>query len=365
MHVLQFAKRSALTLAAAAVMAGCGSESTPTVPFDPAGASDDLEAVNTTFASPAFTDFASLSVLFDAALGGAPMVSSSAQAIDLRNGGTVKGAQAAAARSAERISRMMPRAARRPISAAAASIPPEYLGKTFIYSNGSYVVTAQTGAPSNGVRFWLYAVDPVTGLPASPLNQTGYVDIMDMSSGTTSAARVVVVSGTTTYLDYRVNVTAVGTSGRVTVLGYITDGNTDATFNLRSTLTVDAGLTLSYSLDVPQRDLSIDLSMTAQGTNPETSTIGVTLDMRGQNGWVRMTGEFTVNGGTLNVGINGTPFATIAFSTGGDPEITGADGQPLAPEEIETLQHLFEFSGEAFIAFDQLVLPVGMFLAAE
>jgi hypothetical protein len=364
MHVLQFAKRSALMLAAAAVtLSGCGSESAPTVPFNPSGATDDIEAVNTAFNSQTFTDFAQLSLMFDAALGGAPLVSSSAQAIDLRNGGTMKGAHAAAARSAERIARIMPRPTRRMTGASAASIPPEYLGKTFIYSNGSYVVTAQTGAPLNGVRFWLYAVDPVTGLPASPLNQTGYVDLIDMSSETTSAARVVVVSGTTTYLDYRVNVTAVGTSGRVTVLGFITDGTTEATFNLRSTLTVDAGLTLSYSLDVPERDLSIDLTMSAEGINPELSTINVTMDMRGQNGWVRLAGEFSTNGGTLNVAINGTSFANITFAAGAEPAITGADGEPLAPEEVAVLQQIFNFTGGAFIAFDQLVAPVGMFLA--
>ena len=131
------------------------------------------------------------------------------------------------------------------LSASSAAIPAEFLGKTFIYSGGSYVVSAQTGAPANGVRFRLYAIDPVTLLPAVPLNQTGYVDLIDLSSGATSAARVIVVSGTTTYLDYRVSATAPASDGRVTVLGFITDGATELTFNLRATLTFDAGLTLT------------------------------------------------------------------------------------------------------------------------
>jgi hypothetical protein len=211
------------------------------------------------------------------------------------------------------------------------------------------------------VRFILYAIDPVTGLPAAPLNQTGYVDLVDMSSGTTSAARVIVVSGTTTYIDYRVNVTATATSGRVTVLGFVTDGTTEATFNLRSVLTSN-GLSLTYSLDVPQRDLSIDLTVTANGTTPETSSIGVTLDMRGQNGWARLSGTFTATGGTINVAINGTPFATITSAAGAEPTIVGADGQPLTPEELEAVQRLFEFSGGAFLAFDQLLAPVGSFI---
>jgi hypothetical protein len=364
MPVLQFAKRSALMLAAAAVaLSGCGSESAPTVPFDPAGTTSDLEAVNTTFASSAYTEFSALSWMFDAALGGAPLVSSSAAALDIRGAGTAKALQAAVARSAERIARIAPRPRREGLSASSMAIPPEFVGKTFVWNGSAYVVSALTGAPSGGVRFLLYAVDPITGIPADPLNQTGYVDLVDMSSGTTSAARVIVVSGTTTYVDYRVNVTATATSARVTVLGFITDGVTEATFNLRSVLT-NSGLSLTYSLDVPERDLSIDLTMTATGTTPEASTIGVTLDMRGQNGWVRLTGTFTATGGTLNVAINGAPFATITSTSGAEPVITGAEGQPLAPEELETLQLIFEFTGGAFIAFDQLLAPVGSFIIA-
>ena len=173
---------------------------------------------------------------------------------------------------------------------------------------------------------------------------------------------MIVASGTTTYIDYRVNVNATATSGRVTVLGFITDGTTEAMFNLRSVLTAD-GLSLTYSLDVPQRDLSIDLTMTANGTTPETSSIDLTLDMRGQNGWARLSGTFTATAGNLDVAINGTPFATITSSAGAEPTIVGADGQPLAPEELEALQRLFEFSGGAFLAFDQLVAPVGSFIA--
>jgi hypothetical protein len=363
MHVLQLAKRSALILAAAAVvLSGCGgSESEPTVPFNPAGASADIDAVNTAFASATFGEFAALSVNFDAAIGGAPLVSSSAAALEIHKAGTAETLRATAARTAERIRRMAPRIRRQGINASVAAIPAEFLGKTFIWNGTGYEVSPETGAPVGGVRFILYAIDPVTLLPTAQLDRTGYVDLVDMSSGTTSAARVIVVSGTTTYLDYRVNLTATITSARVTVLGFITDGITEATFNLRSVLT-DNGLTLTHSIDVPERDLSIDLSMTASGTTQETSIIAVTLDMRGQNGWARLTGNFTASGSTLNVAINGTPFATITVAAGSEPVINGADGQPLTQEEFEVLERLFNFSGGAFLAFDQLLAPVGSFI---
>jgi hypothetical protein len=291
------------------------------------------------------------------------LVSTSASAIELRGAGTAKAIQAAAARSAERLARLMPRRTAHGFSASSATIPTEYLGKTFVYSGGSYTVSALTGAPATGVRFLLYAVDPITLLPAEPLNQTGYVDLMDMSSGTTSSARVIVVSGGITYVDYRVNVSPTLTGVRVVVLGFISDGINEAMFNLRSVLTSASGLTLTYSIDVPERDLSVDLTLGATGTTPENSNISVTMDLRGQNGWVRLTGAFTATGGTLNVAINGTPFATITSTAGAETVITGVSGQPLTPEELETLQLIFEFTGGAFIAFDQLLAPVGGFIA--
>ena len=364
MRVLQFAKCSLVTLAAAALtLSGCSSESAaPLVPFNPAGASADFDAVNTTFGSPVYTSFSTLSVLFDAALGGAPLVSASAAALDVHGGGTAGELQVAAARSAERIARIVPRPAGAGFSASSAAIAAQFLGKTFVYSAGSYVLSAETGAPANGVRFLLYALDPVTLLPAVPLTPTGYVDLIDLSSGSTKAARVIVVSGTTTYLDYRVSATSTISSGLVAVVGSITDGTTTATYSLRSTLTYASGLTLSYALRVPARDLSIDLTMSASGLTPVASNIAVILDLRGQNGWVRLTGEFNATGATLNLAINGTPFATITATTGAVPVITGPAGQPLAQDELDALQRVFDFADGSFTAFDEMVAPVGTFI---
>jgi hypothetical protein len=363
MRVLQFARRSVLALAAgAAVLAGCNGGSDPIVPFNPTGASADMAAAGSTFESPTFSSFASLSVFFDAALGGAPLVSSSAGALDLRR--TTRTPQGEAARTAERIRRLLPVSSSGSFSVANAAIPAEFVGKTFVYSGGTYVVSDLTGAPSIGVRFLLYAIDPATGLPLEPLEETGHVDLIDLSSGTIGAARIIVSSQATTYLDYRVSVTSTLTSGQVTVFGSVNNSaGVAATFNLRATLTSTAGLTLVYALDIPPRDLSIDLTLTSSGTTTETSTIGLTMDMRGQNGWVRLIGQFVSTGGTLDVLVNGAKFATISETVGSETVITGADGQPLAPEELEALQRIFLFTGGAFLVFDQLLTPAGRFIS--
>ncbi len=62
--------------------------------------------------------------------------------------------------------------------------------------------TDRTGAPANGVRFLIYAVNPITFVPVEPLQEVGYVQLTDLSGSSTQAARVIVVSGETTYLDY-------------------------------------------------------------------------------------------------------------------------------------------------------------------
>jgi hypothetical protein len=360
MRVLQFAKRPVLTLATLAVaLFGCSGTSEPTFPFNPTGASDDMAAAGSAFDSDVYASFSSLSVLFDGAIG-APLVSGSAAALDIRR--TTATPQGAMARSADLIRRMMPRAPSGSVGTVGQAIAPGVAGKTFVYSGGSYVMSDIAGAPGNGVRFMLYAIDPVTLLPIQPLIETGYVDLIDLSTSTTSAARVIVVSQGTTYVDYRVTSTSTFTSGRVSVTGFITNGQVEATFNLVATLTA-SGLSLVQSIDIPSRDLSVDLTLNLTGTTPETSNISMTLDMRGQNGWVRLTGNFTSTGGTLNVLVNGNTFATITQTNGSQPIITGANGQPLSPEEEQALADVFNFASGTFTAFDQLVAPVGTIIS--
>ena len=372
MRVLQFAKRSVVTVALVSMsLVGCGGESTPDAPFNPTGTTADLQAMNGTFASPAFASFSTFSVMFDAALGGAPIISTSTAALDIR-GKTPAGMRAAAVRSAQRLAAALRPATGTNMSSssaphagqAMAAVPAEVAGKTFLYdpTTGGYSASARTGAPSNGVRFVLYAVDPVSYMPVEPLTETGYVDIIDLSGGTTQAARVVVVSGGTTYIDYRVSASSNATSGRVSVIGTVTDGFTQATLNLLSTVTYTGGLTLTYSLDLPQRDVAIDLTISASNISMPDGTIVINLTMRGPNGTVTMGGEFSETSGTLNVRVNGSAFATIT-TDGEVTTITRTDGTPLADEEFAALQGVFEVQAGAFIAFDSMLAPVGAFFS--
>ncbi len=365
MRVLHFAKRSITTVALVSVaLTGCGGDSGPDAPFNPAGTSADLNAMNSAFASPAFASFSTFSIMFDAALGGAPIVSASVQALDVRRGlssaerGNPKAVRAAGKRAAERMATLLQRQRRTGFSASVAAVPAEVAGKTFVYDpgTGGYVQSDRTGAPGNGVRFIIYAVNPVTWAPAEPLTETGHVDLIDLSAGSTQAARVLVVSGGITYVDYTASATTTETSGRVSVIGVVTDGTIQANINLRSTFSFTEGLTLTYSLDLPQRDVSIDLTM----NESESGTTVVNLTMSGPNGTVSMGGEFGETSGTLNVRINGDLFATIVVADG-TMTITRSDGTPMAEDELVALQGVFDVQEAAFVAFDQMLAPVGTF----
>jgi len=159
-------------------------------------------------------------------------------------------------------------------------------------------------------------------------------------------------------VDYTVTATSGPSSGQVTVLGMVTDGITQAKINLRATITYTAGLTLTYSLDLPQREVSIDLSVNVSDVSQQSSPINVNLVMAGPNGTVSMSGQFTDTSGTLNIRINGHAFATLT-SNGTVTTITRTDGTPLSDDEMQALEGVFELQANAFISFDQMLAPVG------
>ena len=363
MRVLQCTKRSVTLLVAACVALNACGDSGPETPFNPTGTTEDVGAVHDAFSSDAFASFSTFSMYFDAALGTAPLVSGSAKAFNFRRTTDAGGLRATATQNARRVAALMQGRVHSSFSASSAAIPSEVAGKTFEYNGTEYVPTDRTGAPSNGVRFIIYAVNPVTLQPFIPLSEAGYVQITDLSGTSTQAARVVVVSNTITYLDYTVTASETVAGGRITVAGYVTDGEHRANVNLRATVTQTAGLSLLYSIDVPQRDVSIDLTMTTSGLDPETATVGIDLGMSGPNGTVSMSGQFTAAGGTITTRVNGDVFAQVTSSGSGEPVITGADGQPLSAEEETALQTIFALTGDAFFTFDLMLVPIGFVLA--
>jgi hypothetical protein len=231
--------------------------------------------------------------------------------------------------------------------------PTNLLGRTFEWDDalGRYAVTDRAGAPADGVRFILYAVDPVTHVPATPLNELGFLDLTDESSASSTRLGVHAETGGTTRLDYFIAASyAVSTSSvtaTVSSEGYASDGATRLDFDLAESLTVTdgsdvVGIDLRHELAVAGQDLRVVLTMTG---DVDFSTLQESFDLalRIENGGnvTVMTGAVALDG-TLDGSIrhNGSTVVTITGTTDA-PEFAGAGDSDLTPAEIEALQQIF------------------------
>ena len=261
--------------------------------------------------------------------------------------------------------------------------PPTVVGKTFEWNltTAAYEPTARTGAPVNGVRFILYAVDPLSHLPVDPLVEVGYVDLND--EGTANLAKVHVtvagVGGTPVYVDYTVSLGAIsGTSARLATAGYITNaaGSPD-TLRFSGAISVagtvaSASVTQDVRLDVNSRDLHIRLW--EQVTFTQT-TAALRIYYRLQHGAevVTLNGRFNLDSigqtvdGTISVAVDGGRFATCTVAAGtGTFTLTcqGADADGLNADEEEALQAIGDGIEHATQVFQGLFLPALSILGA-
>jgi hypothetical protein len=352
MHVTQYARRSLSAGVLALALAACGKDTGPSE-FNPQGTSADMAAAEAAFASEQTSSFSAVGTDISVALNGSPVVASAAELMLTRP-------SAASARYARRLAALVPSASRG-IQASMAAVPSAVLGTTFVWdeTNDVYVASDLPGAPTSGVRFLLYAVDPVGSRPVEPVVEVGHVDITDHSTSTAVDVGVRVVEGSVVYLDYKVKATATASGVLITVSGSASNGTTVATFNLKNTLD-NAGspvLSFDYQLDVPSRHLSLDWTGTIANISPTESAVTLDLAISGQNGDVRITGTYGVSGGSLSVKVNGDLLATANLDNV-DPVVTGASGAPLTPEEEASLQAIFECYFGVLDVFDSLLFPV-------
>jgi len=355
MRVPHYAKHSLAALALTALVAGCGGDSTaPDAPFDPAGTSSDIDAMQASFDSPAMAGYVAASGAISGTLG------TSAAAAAVRAVPTkalIAGGKPAAGHYAATVAKayVRPSGGIRP-SLSTAAIPAEYLGVTFTYNadTDQYEPSDLTGAPENGVRFMVYAVNPISGVPIEPLVEVGYADIVTTETASSATVRVELVSAGVTFLDYAVGVTGSATELTVTVSGFVSNGDDQVNFDLDNHLT-STSVGVDYNLTVPTRGgFRIDF----EGAATE-GTVTSTLEARGPHGTVTISGTQTSTSGTFEVQVNGELFATITTSESQPPVITGADGEPLSEAELEALQAVYAVFLEGFDFFEDLLDPLG------
>lgn len=336
--------------ALALLLAACGGDDD--TPFNAQGTSDDMAAVSAAFDAPVVQSFNTFGAEMDNAFA-APLLGSSARIVQ----GAIKGPRLRTA--GESIARSVRALAGPRGGVALAVIPAEYLGDTYEFDTGSdsYVLSERTGAPANGVRFIVYAVNAITGVPVEPLQEVGYADVLDESTATSDALRVMLVSDGTTYLNYGVTATVGETEYRATIDGFVTNGTTQVDFDLDNVATDAAGgsLTLDYELDVPSRDISLDYLLALTNALDDGS---VDLSLQGPNGSVGIVGALTSGDGILTARTNGSDFAVMDVVDGEVEEITKPDGSALTTQEYGAVFAIWALVLKGFDIFEDLVDPV-------
>src|SRR2546426_799941 len=250
--------------------------------------------------------------------------------------------------------------------------PDTLLGAVFSWdpSTHSYFRSSKTGGPPNGIRFLLYAINPLTDEPSTPLTQVGYVDLLDLSSGGTASIEIKVTDGSITYLDYTFTGSGTSASFMATVTGTITNGlagsaNKTLTFSLSITgNTSSVTLTSTYTLNNPavtvQETVTIldDGATTTLTINFTFTRTGETIQLSGTLSASDATGDGTIN---LTFKVNGSTFATITGSIS-NPVLARPGGGQLTADELNALIHVLVASEDVGARISDLFQPAEQIL---
>jgi hypothetical protein len=253
--------------------------------------------------------------------------------------------------------------------------PVNLLGVTFVWSTdlGQYVPGEGTDAPLNGVRFVLYAIDPLTRLPAEPLNETGFVDLIDNGDATATRLAIYAESGGTALVDYSIEATysllgAEDISVTVIAEGYISDGQEQLDFLLDQTATFlgstqTLGLDVSYTLSLAGENVSVSMDISGEfDFSGEQPIDAVTAELTIRNGSEFLVEfEMTVTADNTMTGVinfNGAPAMYIS-GTEADPVFERADGEPLTEADIAALLELYDLLDDIFDVAEHLFEPFG------
>jgi hypothetical protein len=359
-------EKSAAALAIAvctAALIGCGDSTSPgsATLSDPQGLSSDVQSLGTPFQASAFQSMSALSA------GSTPLARTTGLLAALSPIRPASQPQGMSAKPALAVRALRPSFATAP-TGPGSLIPATYWGHVFVWdaTTSQYIDGAATGGPATGVRFTLYALNPLTGQPATPLNPIGWADLTDESTNTQFKLGVLVADGTTTYADYVVSATTTASSLLADATGYITDGTHRLDFSNSASVTASQ-VGLDYSLALNQPAVSAHLVATlavGSTTSVLSATFGVT---RGSETVVlngTLTATQTQSGFTAAaqfvITVNGGQFATITGTaqSGSSASFTYVGpGRALTQAERDAVDRMFEAPGTLSTTVDGVFAP--------
>lgn len=343
-----------LLVLAAFTLAACGEETALPTDLATAEATEDVEVTAAAFETGPTTSLVDLGLAIDDALlavGAAPTLSA------------VVAAGPTAPAPDRGVSEQVEQASGGPLSA----LPAEVLGKTFEWDlvDARYEMTERAGAPQNGVLFILYAIDDLTLEPADPLDEVGSVTIIQGGTDANPAASLTVRNEAgTTVLSYTATRTGTAAIPAFNVSGTAGTGPNVATFTLTVGVNlINQNVTAVWRTEVPARSLT---TRTTLGINPTTNAITLTGVMQRGLRRVEIGGTFTTGlGGQLTVKVGKKTFARITVDGESGLTITNPDGEPLTPEEEQTLERIFRWFESSLTWRNAIVDPLRTALGVE
>jgi hypothetical protein len=245
-------------------------------------------------------------------------------------------------------------------------IPPSVLGTTYVFDPEKHCYVPdpeRTGAPENGVRYILYAVNPFTHEPVVSA-EIGYADLTDEGNDTpnTAALRLVAVSGDVTFVDYRVSLAGSDGSGELAVEGTFFDGHKHLAFVIHVLGEQSAegqALAVRFRLAVPEDDFSLvneARAVAKDGAARVHQAIAI-----GDHRFV-IASVHTADAVDATVTVDGALFATI-HGDASTLTVVGADGEALSQEQRVALWRLLGMFDAVSRLLHCLLVPVNALFA--
>jgi hypothetical protein len=239
----------------------------------------------------------------------------------------------------------------------------EARGRTFVYDAAADDYRAdltRTGAPANGVRFILYALD-ARNRPI-PSQEIGYADLLDEGPeiGDEVALRLVAVERGRTVLDYRTRALQLGEgSGRIDVTGFVVDGASRLTFTIEVAGEEVGGATeleLDFTLRMEDRGFAVTGALRGiEGDDDADATIGLTV----RHGAHLLRVDVTTTSGIVDgeILVDDRLFVTLSGPKD-NPVITGPTGAALTGAELLMVLQVVDIVDDVFDLVEDLLQPM-------
>ena len=219
-----------------------------------------------------------------------------------------------------------------------AVIAPDLLGKTFVYDPAQlkYVVDpARAGAPANGIRYILYAEDPLTHQPIVT-EETGMADLTDEGTALPFGfeLRLRVHDHDVDVLDYTLRVDGAPNAGNVKVDGFVANALDRSNFHVGITGVRAFGLAqvhVDFWFDLLGRDFRLAATIDAAKI-PAVDVRDIDEAVRLGGHSIRLLGQAHADSVRAVVQMDGAPFAIVS-GLASDPTVVDPNGQPLDADD--------------------------------